>query len=490
MEKNSYILRAHTQLNDIDKLVRDIARIFFVQPAGSEQTANLIIELSQTDSSFSLQLAKLTSNKLLPVHQELITLANLDKSRWRHKLKLQLFKALATIYQERQDEWGILSGVRPIKLVQMLMAKGLYGEELREHLETEYLLSPAKIELAIQIANCENAILSKYQSKNNIAVYVGVPYCNSKCTYCSFPSGLLPENALDTELFLQTIEQDVKDVIQLANECGLNISSLYIGGGTPTSFSDTHFADFINILRPLTNSLGLQEFTFEAGRVDSLTEHKLELLQDIGITRISLNPQTFNDATLQKVGRNHTVQEFECWYEYVRTNFEWQINMDIILGLPSETLVEVEYTLNKVAQLAPDSLTVHVLAFKKDSTLFSEYQAYYQDNAVVAQMLNMAKQTAAKMQLVPYYLYRQGYILGNLENIGYAKLDCSSLYNIMIMREQHTIIGIGPSSKTKLVAADNKIETFFMPKNVHTYIEKQTDSFAKRKKMLLQSLEK
>ena len=176
MEKNSYILRACTQLNDIDKLVRDITRIFFVQPANSPQTASLYIDLRQDNTGMHLELRDTTEQLL---HQEYLQLDNLDKTGWRHYLKLQLFKALAHIYTVRQDEWGILSGVRPIKLVQMLMEKGFSGHALREHLATEYLLSPAKIDLAIQIATYQNNILSKYNSKKNICVYVGVPYCNS-----------------------------------------------------------------------------------------------------------------------------------------------------------------------------------------------------------------------------------------------------------------------------------------------------------------------
>lgn len=488
MKKNSYILLAHTALMDIEKLVRDIARIFFLQPATDTQQANLLIKLQQEAQAVTLQVISLDNARQTVLSEQCLAVDNLDKSRVRHEIKLQLFRALAELYQERQDDWGILSGVRPVKLVQMLMERGLAGPKLHNYLNTEYLLSKPKIDLAMQIAACQNVVLAQYPPSTNICVYVGVPYCNSKCTYCSFPSSLLPVDAVHTELFLQTIEQDVKDVIQLANEYGLSISSLYIGGGTPTSFSEAHFAHFIELIRPLTTNAGLQEFTFEAGRVDSLTEYKLELLESVGVTRISLNPQTFNQATLLKVGRQHTVQEFYHWYEYVRNRFNWQINADIILGLPGEGLPEVAHTLREVQRLDPDSLTVHVLAFKKDSYLFSECQDYYKDNSMVVKMLDMAQTTAQAMRLVPYYLYRQGYILGNLENIGYAKPDCFSLYNIMIMREKHTIIGIGPSAKTKLVYNNNKIETFFMPKNVNTYIEKHAENFAKRRQMLLKCL--
>lgn len=484
MTKNNYQLIAQTGIVDVEKLVQDIAQIFFLQFSKQSLEQFLLIELLTVEACIVLRLTAVDRDNRQLLVESNIELSGLNKSQVRHQLKRGLFVALAGIYQERQDDWGILSGVRPIKLVQMLMDKGLTNEQVYTELCNEYLLHEPKANLAIQIASRQNQLLENYDSNKDICVYVGVPYCNSKCTYCSFPSGLLPKNDLDTELFLQTIEQDVKNVIQLANEYELKIRSLYIGGGTPTSFKEKHFTRFIDILRPLAACCPLEEFTFEAGRVDSLSEYKLSLLQELGITRISLNPQTFNEQTLITVGRNHTVADFCLWYDYVRSNFSWQINMDIILGLPGEGLAAVQHTLSEVRRLAPDSLTVHVLAFKKDAALFNSYEEYFHNNALIGQMLELSSQTAAELNLAPYYLYRQGYILGNQENVGYARNGFDSLYNIMIMREKHTIIGIGPSAKTKLVFANNKIETFFMPKNINVYIEKSAENFAKRKLML------
>ena len=484
MTRNNYQLIAQTGIVDVEKLVQDIAQIFFLQFSRQPLEQFLLIELLAADNCIMLSLTAVERQTRRVFVEKNIELNGLNKSQIRHQLKRELFVALAGIYQESQDDWGILSGVRPIKLVQLLMDKGLTNEQVYEELCSEYMLHSPKAELAIQIASRQNEILANYESNKDICVYVGVPYCNSKCTYCSFPSGLLPKNNLDTELFLQTIEQDVKNVIQLANEHELHIRSLYIGGGTPTSFKEEHFNRFIEIIKPLAMYCQLDEFTFEAGRVDSLSERKLDLLRELGITRISLNPQTFNEQTLVTVKRNHTVADFYRWYDYVSSNFNWQINMDIILGLPGEDLAAVEHTLSEVRRLAPDSLTVHVLAFKKDAQLFNSHEEYFHNNALISQMLELSSQTATELGLTPYYLYRQGYILGNQENVGYAKTGFDSLYNIMIMREKHTIIGIGPSAKTKLVFANNKIETFFMPKNINVYIEKSAENFAKRKMML------
>lgn len=366
-----------------------------------------------------------------------------------------------------QLPWGILTGVRPGKLVHKLIEKGMNYAQLPAFLQQQYLLPEEKGKLLSSICQLQNKVAG---DKSAAAVYIGIPYCPSKCSYCSFPSGIIPKSEEEQQNFLNFIEQDIINVVKLISMYSLNITSIYIGGGTPTSFSNKIFARLMELVQKYLLLPSVKEFTVEAGRPDCFTLEKLQAMENAGANRISVNPQTMHDKTLQLIGRRHTVKEFYEAYAMAEKSSIPIINTDLIIGLPGETMEDIAYSLESVQRLQPQNLTVHTLTLKKSAELFGS--AYTLSAEQAEQMVNYGYQLAKKMHMQPYYLYRQHYMLGNLANIGYALAGTESMYNIQMMEERHTVIGIGPSSATKVPLDDgHHLLKLNMPKNIFTYTD-------------------
>ena len=479
MLNNEYYLENNTNFTQPLKLVADIAQLYAWKYSEDLSSAKYLIKLQQESEKIIIKI--LQGTQMLGATE--VSLLTIPEHKYKQHVKLALFLELQKLFPEKKIEWGILRGVRPLKLVRNLLEKYQTAQLVNNCLQKSYGLTEKKATLAIAITERQNSLLANY-GKQDVAVYIGIPYCNTKCSYCSFPSSLLPEQTEVIEIFLQTIEQDIQNVLQLANEYNLNVACLYIGGGTPTSFLETHFNKFVEILKKYFPISVRREFTFEAGRVDSLSKIKLQQLQELGITRISLNPQTLNKKTLGIIGRGHSLEEFYNWYSYVKNTYkQWLINTDLILGLPGEKVEDVETTLRNLKQLQADNITIHTLAFKKGAQLFSKVDQYYQDNTL-QEMSLLASNYMQELQQQPYYLYRQRYILGNLENIGYSLVGRECRYNAMIMSEEFTILGVGPSATTKVVSETNSIETFFMPKNVDIYVQEIKMLLCKRAEII------
>ena len=383
--------------------------------------------------------------------------------------------------------WGILTGVRPTKLAHKLLDSGVTAEALPEYLNEHYLLPTEQGELLAQLALKQKKLLSDRTRLTDAGIYIGVPYCPSRCSYCSFPAGIVPKDEESQQNFVNLIEQDLQNVVQLLSMHSLQVKSLYIGGGTPTSLSDKVFA---KLLRTVESTLlksdagalaSLAEFTVEAGRPDCFSAAKLAAMESVGVNRISVNPQTFHDKTLQLIGRRHTVADFYHAYELVRKSSIPVVNMDLIIGLPQETELDIASSLEQAAQLAPENLTIHTLTLKRSAPLFSAERSEALSAEAAAKMVQQGAQTAKSLGLEPYYLYRQHYMLGHLANIGYAKPGTESLYNIQMMEERHPVIGVGPSSASKVPLADgHHLNKLNMPKNVAVYGEKITELAIKR----------
>lgn len=485
MGKNEYFLENLTDFTQPLKLVADIAELYALKYSSDLLTAKYIIKLKKILGAVELTI--LSAGEVLFAKN--IDLLEIPEHKHKQQVKLSLFLAFRQIFPARKIAWGILRGVRPLKLVSKLLKKFQEPELVRSYLIDNYALTAEKATLAIEVARAQNHLLAGY-GKQDISIYIGIPYCNTKCSYCSFPSSLLPNQAETIEIFLQTIEQDIQNVLQLTNEYNLNVACLYIGGGTPTSFSETHFRKFVDILKRYFPRTVKREFTFEAGRVDSLSKLKLEQMHVLGINRISLNPQTLNEKTLKLIGRQHSLSEFYKWYYYVKTNYpEWTINADIILGLPQENIEDVRFTLSQLKEFTPHNITIHTLAFKKGTELFQDVGRYYEVNTL-SQMATLASDFMQKLNQEAYYLYRQHYILGNLENIGYAVKGYECVYNAMIMSEEFTVLGVGPSATTKIISENGKITTFFMPKNVETYISEIENLLTKREQLFRNAIKK
>lgn len=363
--------------------------------------------------------------------------------------------------------WGILTGVRPGKLAHKLLDSGLSCDELPQYLERHYLLPHGQAQLLTEICLRQRQLLPA--AEKQVGIYIGIPFCPTRCSYCSFPSGIVPLEEELQQKFLNFIEQDMLTVVQLLSMYSLNVTAVYIGGGTPTSLSETAFARLIALTARHLLLPGVREFTVEAGRPDCFSAEKLKVMEACGVNRISVNPQTLHDKTLKAIGRSHTVQDFYRSYDLVRHSGIKTVNTDLIIGLPGETADDVRASLDGIRALAPDNLTVHILTLKKSAPIFgAQFSSLTAEDAEA--LVAYGGETAAAMGMLPYYLYRQHYMLGNLANIGYAASGSASLYNIQMMEERHVVLGIGPASATKVPQADgHHLKKLNMPKDIGTY---------------------
>lgn len=379
-----------------------------------------------------------------------------------------------------QFPWGILTGVRPGKLAHKLV--DTYGAEgLAQTLQEKYLLPIEQGSLLQNICRRQKQLLPDSTRLVDGGIYIGVPFCPSRCTYCSFPAGIVPKDEESQQNFVNLIEQDVQNVVQLLGMHSLNIKSLYIGGGTPTSLGERPFARLLDIVKKQLLSSGVVEFTVEAGRPDCFTAGKLAAMEQAGVNRISVNPQTFHDRTLTLIGRRHSVDDFYRAYELVRKSSIPVINMDLIIGLPQETEADIEFSLREAEKLEPENLTIHTLTLKKNAPLFNQSRQASLSAEAAARMVEQGRKTATALGMEPYYLYRQHYMLGHLANIGYAKPGTESVYNIQMMEERHPIIGIGPASASKAPLPDgHHLNKLNIPKNVQAYEDSLHKLFEKR----------
>lgn len=374
----------------------------------------------------------------------------LEDKRLRKRLyKTALFDALMTLTGARMP-WGSLTGIRPTRLVYEAMDKGLDMASAIRYVTETFRLSPEKADLLKDIIAVQLSLPEG--QKDEIACYIGIPFCRTRCRYCSFLSrevgdgGLLPD-------YTKALVREIEGTIELMNKRKLKARSLYIGGGTPTTLSEDELERVMLAAGPLIRVA--LEVTVEAGRPDTITRGKLEVIKALGATRISINPQSMHDRTLKTVGRDHTAEQTLMAFSLTRELGFSYINMDLIAGLPGENLTMFEDTLKKVFSLSPEALTVHTLAIKRSSDMH-RYADPLPDGPVVEKMVQAANAAAFKQGLLPYYLYRQKHMAGNLENVGYAKPGYACLYNIDMMEDRTTVLAMGAGAVSKLVDPDKR----------------------------------
>lgn len=380
--------------------------------------------------------------------------------------------------------WGNLTGIRPTKIAMTMMEQGKSDEEIKAFLREEHFVSGEKIELGMEIAKRESEILSCLHYEDGYSLYIGIPFCPTTCLYCSFtsfPISVWKDRVAD---YLTALEKELEAVARMYE--GRILDTVYIGGGTPSSLSAEELDRLLTKLKVTFDFRTVQEFTVEAGRADSITEEKLRVLYRHGVTRISVNPQTMKQETLQLIGRHHTVEQVIEAFRMAREIGFTNINMDIILGLPEETEEDVVHTIEAIKELDPDSLTVHSLAVKRASKLGK----WIEENGITAynnteETMKIAAQGAKDMDMVPYYLYRQKNMSGNFENVGYSKEDKYGIYNILIMEEKQTIVACGAGTITKRVYPDGRIERCDNVKDVGLYIEKIEEMIERKRKLLI-----
>ncbi len=376
-------------------------------------------------------------------------------------------------YKHFKPSWGMLTGIRPTKIIFELWDMGLSNAEISAFLSKEDDVSGEKINLAITVAEHEKIILEKYR-KDSVSLYVGIPFCPTRCTYCSFTSYplLQYEKTGRVDKYLACIE---KELFHLKNYCKTrDIESIYIGGGTPTSLNEKQLDYLLNIICSYFDISNVKEFTVEAGRPDTINIEKLNILKNYNVSRISINPQSLNDISLSKIGRSHSVLDFYKAYELAQKVSFDNINVDLILGLPDETLQDVYHTFSQIEKLEkiPDSITIHTLAVKRASKIKEQLDSLTFSNLQqIDDMLKFSFDKTAQMGMHPYYLYRQKNMIGNFENVGYSLPNKECLYNILIMEEKQSILAAGSGAITKLVDLHtNRIERVFNVKNVDEYI--------------------
>ncbi len=380
--------------------------------------------------------------------------------------------------------WGILDGIRPVKLATKLINETESSQEAVSSFMLEYGASRKKAELAVKTAEIEKRIVDNMYP-NGVSLYIGIPFCPTRCLYCSFISNSLKTSAKFVPQYLECLKKEIKYTADIIRENKNVIETVYIGGGTPTTLTEYQLYDLFDCLYREFDLSKIKEFTVEAGRPDTVTKEKLMSIKNHNINRISINPQSMNQETLDLIGRKHTPNDIINAMHLARECGIDIINMDIIAGLPGETLDMFKYTVEEVEKLAPENTTVHTMSIKRSSRLNETLEDYsLTEGEKVSKMVDFARETVMANGKNPYYLYRQKNMLGNLENVGYAKQGTESLYNIYIMEEVQSIISLGCGGVTKTVdRATDRIERIFNVKEPKDYIER-IDEMLKRKDVL------
>lgn len=405
----------------------------------------------------------------------------------RFATKNQIKRRLYVLLKSRTGKslpWGTLTGIRPTKIAMTRLEEGRTEEEVRLYMKQTYFTSDEKIDLSIEIARRERELLKTIDYRNGYSLYIGIPFCPTTCLYCSFTSYPIGKWQGRTQLYLDALFHEMEYVARAKAGCPLD--TVYIGGGTPTSLSAEDLEQLLTKLKSIFDFSGVKEFTVEAGRPDSITREKLEVLKQHEVTRISINPQTMKQKTLDIIGRRHSVKQVEdCFHLAREVGFD-NINMDLIIGLPEEEPEDVRSTMEAIKALGPDSITVHSLAIKRAARL-NTMKEVYQDLKMTGtqEMIELTAQAAAEMGLEPYYLYRQKNMAGNFENVGYAVPGKACIYNILIMEEKQTIIACGAGTTTKvLFPEENRLERAENVKDVEQYIERIDEMIQRKEKLL------
>ncbi|MBR2500000.1 MAG: coproporphyrinogen dehydrogenase HemZ [Clostridia bacterium] len=383
---------------------------------------------------------------------------------------------------EFEKPWGINYGVRPVKHVLRMREEGLEDSAIRKWLKDEYQISDKKLDLMFLVADNEQPVI-KALDKKSIGLYVDIPFCPSKCIYCSFASMSTEKMGKYLKPYLDALYSEIDTTKKIVNDLGLKIESVYFGGGTPTTLSSAQLDDLIGKLEESFDLSYVKEFTVEAGRPDTITEEKLSVLKKHSVGRISVNPQTINEKTLKVIGRRHTKEQFVDAYNMVRKAGFDCINTDIIAGLPGETTDDFKHTVDAVLGLEPENITVHTMSIKRAADI-KIYGCDIESAKAsdVANMIDYAKETLINSGYYPYYLYRQRNILGDMENTGYSKKGHSGIYNIVMMEEISTVISLGVGAVTKLVKP-GLIKRIFNFKDVIEYINR-IDELKERKQYI------
>ena len=411
-----------------------------------------------------------------PERQELI-----EKRLIKRLCKVTLYELLKRLTGQRPP-WGSLTGIRPTRLIYEGLADGLTMDEACVRVEQTFDVLPEKVELLREIVEVQRTLPEPGPEEADL--YVSIPFCRTRCAYCSFPGEAVGKGKLIPP-YLDALLWELEEAEKLFHQAKLGLRAVYVGGGTPTALAEPDFARLMEQVMELFPNA--REYTVEAGRPDTITRGKLETLKGLGVRRISINPQTMNDETLRRIGRDHTSAQTEETFLLARDLGFEDINMDVITGLPGEEMPQFEHTMDEIRRLAPDSLTVHTLAIKRSSRLNLEKYPL-PDGDLTSRMVRLGGETARALGMKPYYLYRQKYMAGQQQNVGYATAGNACLYNIDMMEETGSVIAVGAGAISKRVFPDRELRIERAPNvtNVAVYIDRVAE-MARRKEHLFHS---
>lgn len=462
------IINSTFQMNH--RSIEEFARVMV--PEALEKTLDIEVKKEQENIVITLTIEGEAESFIYP-----------DQNGRLEDQEITMVKILILKFFKKNYSWGGLMGVRPTKVVRRLLALGYSYDEIRRIMKDFYIVSEEKTELLIEVVKKELEFLDR----EHINLYIGIPFCPTKCKYCSFASYEINSGVgRYYKDFVKTLLKEIEITGEFLKEENFKISSIYIGGGTPSTLTEEDLEAILSAVNTHIDMSDVREFTFEAGREDTLTDRKLEIAKQYGVDRISLNPQTFKVETLKKVNRRFDRENFEKYYKKAK-DIGFIINMDIIVGLPDETTEDVLFTLNELEKFDIENLTIHTLAFKRASNLFKESQERVElDGKVITEAIG---KLVEKKGMNPYYLYRQKNIMEWGENIGYSKLGCESVFNIEMIEENQSTMGLGGGAITKIVIPETEyrdyIERYVNPKDPALYIREMEERMGAKKELFL-----
>jgi oxygen-independent coproporphyrinogen-3 oxidase len=367
------------------------------------------------------------------------------------------------------NDYGLLTGVRPVKLVHRMMDKDMTEPQIMQKLQQSYLISYPKARLLAEVAQNNRPYAASTDRDGFVSIYVGIPLCPSRCFYCSFPGAVVKDYNRQVPPYVHALLQELNGIGDALAKAGLKAESIYIGGGTPTVLNDRDLEAIFEVMQQKYISASTLEITLEAGRPDTLSLPRMKLFKNAGVNRLCINPQTMNDMTLRRIGRHHSRMDIMAAAEWARAAGFARLNMDLIVGLPGETENDYRQTAEQVLALKPENITIHTLAAKKGSDLARMEGANWKNDRPVKEGLKLMQESAAARGYQPYYLYRQKYMRTDAENIGYSLPGYFCRFNIQMMEERQTVIGIGGGAATKFIDSDGKITSIYNPTDPITY---------------------
>jgi len=444
---------------------------------------NYVIASVKNDSVISAQI--MLNGELSSLEATLDIPVSDDKDTAEHELCRLIYRILSERTGIRPP-WGLMTGIRPVKKFVELIRQDMSREQIYDKLSQKYEISPEKLDIGYITAENQLPILDRINSRA-VSLYVSIPFCPTRCSYCSFVSHSMDSAVKLMPDYVRMLCRELEITAQIVKETNTEIDTVYFGGGTPTSISAEDLRTIMECVAKNFDLAKIREYSVEAGRPDTITEEKLRVIKELGAQRISVNPQTLNDDVLRVIGRKHTGEDAVRAFELARKIGFTNINTDLIAGLPTETPESFRNTLDRITELDPESITVHTLTIKRAANLFEK--AGENNNNPAAEMVSYSIDKLLANGYLPYYMYRQKNTVDNLENIGYSKKGFESFYNIFIMDETQTILGVGCAASTKLVYPDGKISRIHNYKFPYEYI-RQFDTLMKKKKEAAECLKK